>query len=120
MKLKKTIEVDIPVGMYLVEFNTIWGSECNEGKHTDCMSHGCWDNEPSYVAEVDYTVTKVTKENMLGEGMDLNSNTADCYDDTHDFRSRVFKNKREATEYAKGIVEKFNNPMPWQSFVKLG
>lgn len=119
MKLKRMIEVDVPVGMYLVEFTAVWGTSCNEGEHTDCLKHGCMDNEPSYVAEVEAEVVKVTVENMRGEGLDLNSNTDFTHDDTHDLRPRVFKTKREAEAHARAVVEQFRNPLPWQSFIKF-
>lgn len=80
------------------------------------------DNEPDRVSDVDASVTRVTRSNYLKFdviGRDLDWNTSDSYDDTHDLRPRLFATKREAEEHVKATIDKFKNPMPWQSFVKV-
>ena len=121
MILTKTTQVEVPIGLFLVRFETIWGTPCNEGKHDDCLEHGCLDNEPSYIAEVDGSLTEVTLENWqeLGvEGLTLNSNPKLWVDDTHDLRDKVFATKEEANKHLEYTLNRFKNPQPWEAFVK--
>lgn len=122
--IKRTIFDNVPVGLYLVTFESIWDSKCNEGKHECCFEHGCGDNEPSYIAEIIPTVVKVTAKNylVLGEdviGKDDSFNSKELFEgDTHDIRPRLFKTLKEAKAHIKYTVDRFNNPSPWECFVK--
>lgn len=121
-KIKRTIVDLVPVNYYLVSFEAIWGTHCNPGKHDDCSIHGCDDNEPSHIAEVDGSVNKVTQDNYMqlnAIGMTIESNTNYRYDDTHDLRSRLFKTKHEAVAHMEYTLSRFKNPQPWESFVKI-
>lgn len=40
-------------------------------------------------------------------------------DDTHDLRSRWFATEQEAEDHARSTIERWMNPEPWCSFVKL-
>jgi hypothetical protein len=40
-------------------------------------------------------------------------------DDTHDFRDRWFATEDAAREHATYTVNRFQNPSPWESFVRL-
>lgn len=121
MRITKKIQVEVPIGKYAVVFNLVWGAACNPGKHTDCLDHGCLDNEPSYVQDVDGIATKITRKNYpeLGvEGLSVDSHTGEKYDDTHDFRTRIFNTKKEALEHLEYTLNRFKNPQPWESFIK--
>ena len=122
MRLKRIQEVEVPIGMYLVRFNPVWGTQCNEGKHDDCLQHGCLDNEPSYIAEVDGELNKVTTKNWQAldvVGLTVETNSDFYHDDTHDSRDRIFKTKAEAKAHLEYTLKRFKNPSPWESFVKL-
>jgi hypothetical protein len=41
-------------------------------------------------------------------------------DDTHDLRSRWFESRQEAIDHAEYTRRRWENPSPWESFVKLG
>lgn len=120
MKLKKIVEVECPVGMYAVVFDTVWGSRCTEECTAEPLNHPCMDNEPDYIAEVDAKIVKVTLKNALGfQGLDIDSNTTESYDDTHDFRTRIFKTRREARGFVMYTMNNWKHPAPWQCFVKV-
>lgn len=124
LKIKRTVYDNVPVGLYLVSFESVWSSPCNPGKHECCMEHGCMDNEPNRISDVDATVTKVTRSNYLelpesvcNRETDWNADTSVC-GDTHDLRPRLFKLKRDAEAYSQSVVARFRNPQPWECFVK--
>jgi hypothetical protein len=121
-QVKREIVESVPLGYWIVTFDTIWGQSCNEGQHNDCLEHGCMDNEPSYIAEIESIVTKITKNNYLTLDYDYAIKTMNSSEyvsgDTHDLRPRLFKTKKEATEYAKHVKTRFDNPSPWEVFVK--
>lgn len=121
-KVKRLVTDEIPIGYYHVAFEAIWGWSCVDEPHNSCEQAGCIEGEPNHIAEVDSEVTKVTKENyttLAGiEGMTLETNTGDKYDDTHDLRPRLFKTKAEAEKHRKYTLNRFKNPQPWESFVK--
>jgi hypothetical protein len=121
VEVKRTVIDTVPIGYWLVTFEPIWGQRCNEGQHDDCMTHGCMDNEPDYIAEVDGAINKITRRNYyeLGaNGLTISSNTNDRYDDTHDLRPRLFKTKQEAKAHLEYTLKRFKNPQPWESFVQ--
>jgi len=121
--IKRTVVDLVPVGMYLVTFEPVWNNHCNPGEHEDCLDHGCFDNGQDYISEVDPSITKVTEKNYLGLdviGKDENLNVKGLFgDDTHDLRPRLFKTLKEAKEHEKYTLDRFKNPQPWESFVKL-
>lgn len=122
--IQRVITEMVPVNMYLVTFDTIWGQPCNPGEHNDCLEHGCMDNEPSYVAEIDPAVIQVTaanytklQENVVGRDADWNADGVNG--DTHDLRPRLFRTRKEANAHVKYTTERFKNPQPWESFIKF-
>ena len=42
------------------------------------------------------------------------------YDDTHDLRNRWFASEEEAREHLEYTLSRFQNPLPWESFVEVG
>lgn len=40
-------------------------------------------------------------------------------DDTHDLRNRLFDTKQEARQHLEHTLETFNNPLPWQTFIRF-
>lgn len=119
--IERTVKDHVPVNYWLVTFELVWGSECNSGIHTDCLTHGCMDNEPTKLVEVYGDVKRISKVNYytLGaQGMTLDTNTRDCYDDTHDFRPRLFKTKKEALEHKTYTLNRWYNPSPWEVFIR--
>lgn len=80
--IQRVITENVPVGKFLVTFDAIWGVSCNEGKHKDCFEHGCLDNEPSYIAEVNSNVSEITEENYLslGESVGMIAYDSDDHD----------------------------------------
>jgi hypothetical protein len=71
IEIKREIVDLVPVGLYLVSFETIYGNHCNEGKHECCIDHGCLDNGSEYIAEIKGNVEKITKDNYLKLGVRL-------------------------------------------------
>jgi hypothetical protein len=122
MLIRKVIQVDVPVGFWAVTFDAVWSAPCNSGKHTDCLEHGCLDNEPDRISEIDGAVTLVTKANydtLNVVGLDVNSNTSEQYDDTHDLRTRIFVSESDAREHLEYVLNRFRKPQAWESFVRL-
>lgn len=95
----------IPVGYWLVTFDAIWDIDEETGRE--------------WIAEVEGDAVKVTADRLDTDGMSLETNTSDQYDDTHDFRPRLFRTAREAREHLAYTLNRFKNPQPWESFVKL-
>lgn len=120
--VKRQIIEQVPINYWIVSFDTIWGSQCNSGKHDDCLEHGCMDNEPSYIAEIEPRLERITTKNYIT--LDYNyaiktMNSSEYIgDDTHDLRPRLFKTKGEAQKFIDYTVNRFNNPNPWECFVK--
>lgn len=123
-QVTRTIVDNVPVGLYLVTFESIWGSPCNVGEHDDCAEHGCVDNEPSYIAAIESSVTEVTADNYLTLDADVTdqtvelNNDVDPVNDTHDLRPRLFASKKDAERHVTYTVNRFNNPEPWEVFVR--
>ena len=123
-QIKRTITDNVPVGLYLVHFETILGNRCNSGKHEDCLEHGCLDNEDFYIAEIDSSVTEITEDNYLNLPVNIldkdeNFNSESLWEsDTHDLRPRLFLTKDEAKEHIKDTLYRWNNASPWEVFVK--
>lgn len=123
-QVTRTIVDNVPVGLFLVTFESIWGAPCNVGEHDDCLEHGCLNNEPSYVAAIESSVAEVTVDNYLTLDVDVTDQTVelnndiDPVSDTHDLRPRLFASKEEAEKHVTYTVNRFNNPQPWEVFVK--
>lgn len=123
VKIERMVTDLVPINYWLVTFECVWGSDCNEGAHTDCLEHGCMDNEPSKIVEVYADVKRISKVNYhaLGvSGMTVNTNVDSRYNDTHDLRPRLFKTKKEALEHKKYTLQRWANPQPWEVFVQTG
>jgi len=123
-KIKRTVIDNVPIGYWLVTFTPIYGNRCNSGTHEDCDTHGCFDNGQEYVAEIDDVIEKVTASNYMVlparvTDRDESWNADSLWEgDTHDLRPRLFKTKKEAKEHVKLVKDRFNNPQPWEVFVK--
>lgn len=124
MQVTRTVVDNVPVGLFLVTFETIWGAPCNSGEHDDCGEHGCDDNEPTYIADIEPTIAEITTVNYLTLPVDVTDQTIDLNadvdgtSDSHDLRPRLFATKEEADAHVAYTVERFNNPQPWEIFVK--
>lgn len=124
VQVNRTIIDNVPVGLFLVTFETIWGAPCNSGEHDDCCEHGCDDNEPTYIADIEPTIAEITTVNYLTLPVDVTDQTVDLNadidgtSDSHDLRPRLFATKEEADAHVAYTVERFNNPQPWEIFVK--
>lgn len=123
-QIKRVITDNVPVGLFLVHFETIMGNRCNDGKHEDCLEHGCLDNEDFYIAEIEHSIIQVTENNYLTLPVNVidkdekfNSETL-WEGDTHDLRPRLFLTEVEAQDHVKTTLNRWNNPAPWEVFVK--
>lgn len=125
VKKVKRISYDmVPVGLYYVQFNPILSSPCNPGKHDDCVDHGCMDNEPNRISEIDPVIIRVTEKNYDTFSVDVRDRDVTWNDDyvsgdTHDIRPRLFATLKQAKDHASYTLERWKNPQPWESFVKL-
>lgn len=125
MFIERKILENVPVGLFLVRFDAVLGTSCNDGNHDDCLEHGCMDNEPSYITEIDYSLNEVTKDNYLRFWQNVvdkdeswNCNPLEG-DDTHDFRPRLFTSKKDAESHIEYTLNRFKNPSPWELFAKF-
>lgn len=124
VKIKRTVIDHVPIGLYLVTFERVYGAICNLGEHDDCLEHGCFDNDSNIVSEIAPQIERITRNNYLNLEIDvinkdisLNSKELGV-DDTHDLRPRLFKTKKEAKTHADYTLNRFNNPQPWEVFIK--
>jgi len=106
-----------------VSYETGWGVACLI----------IWDDEDR-VSDVEIVVVEIAPatEKVLGGvlcvsiGPDMNipiqnfEHVEDlATDDTHDLRDRWFATEDEAREHARYTVDRWANPEPWCSFVKI-
>jgi len=111
-KIKRTIEIvdNVPVGLWLASFDILHGFDDETGREwiDDIEAH-----KPVKVTSKNYLDLNAQVVNMT-----LETNTDSPYDDTHDFRPRLFKTKQEALDHIEYTVKRWKNPQPWESFVK--
>jgi len=110
-KIKREVIDLVPVGLWLVSFDRIW--DINEETGHERIS----DIEPMELKRVTSKSYLSLCEDVVNK--DINWNTDHVNDDTHDFRPRLFKTKKEALEHIKYTVNRFKNPQPWESFIKF-
>lgn len=123
VEIKREVTDLVPIGLYAVHFEAIYGNKCLEGEHDDCLEHGCFDYGQEYIEEIEPSIDLVTSENyrnlpfdVTGKDDTFNANGL-WQGDTHDFRPRLFVMKKEAEQHIKETMARFKNPQPWEAFV---
>lgn len=108
MKITRTIVDEVPVGLWLVCFNPAWD---DTGQYVEDV----WSDEP----------VKVTKENYLSlpvkvcdEGISLNNDDT-TGSDTMDFRSRLFRTRKECIVHQNEKIDELRHPCGYQPFFRF-
>jgi hypothetical protein len=42
-----------------------------------------------------------------------------AHDDTHDLRNRIFPTRAAAEEHVRAVLDRWEHPQPWESFVRV-